>query len=99
MPYLNCAGIVRAGSGVHCNDAAAKFIATVKADCATISSHLERKDGMIACPARNKWVTAMARYIVALVLLAIIAGPAFAQQKPPENPLAVDAQQKKKEAL
>ena len=54
---------------------------------------------MIACPARNKWVTAMARYIVALVLLAIIAGPAFAQQKPPENPLAVDAQQKKKEAL
>ena len=54
---------------------------------------------MIACPARNKWVTAMARYIVALVLLAIIAGPAFAQQKPPENPLAVDEQQKKKEAL
>jgi hypothetical protein len=42
----------------------------------------------------------MARYIVALVLLAVIAGPAFAQEKKsPENPLAVDAQQKKKEAL
>ena len=40
----------------------------------------------------------MARYIVALVLLAVIAGPAFAQKKPPENPLAVDEQQKKKEA-
>ena len=36
---------------------------------------------MIACPARNKWVTAMARYIVAIVLLAIIAGPALAQQR------------------
>src|SRR5664280_796825 len=53
---------------------------------------------MIACPARNKWVTAMARYIVAIVLLAIIAGPVFAQEKPPDNPLAVDEQQKKKEA-
>ena len=53
---------------------------------------------MIACPARNKWVTAMARYIVAIVLLAVIAGPAFAEKKPPENPLAVEAQQKKKEA-
>ena len=54
---------------------------------------------MIACLARNTWVTAMARYIVALVLLAVIAGPAFAQQKkPPENPLAVEEQQKKKEA-
>ena len=53
---------------------------------------------MIACPAKNKWVTAMARYIVAIVLLAVIAGPAFAEKKPPENPLAVEAQQKKKEA-
>jgi flagellar biosynthesis/type III secretory pathway M-ring protein FliF/YscJ len=53
---------------------------------------------MIACPARNKWVTAMARYIVALVLLAVIAGPAFAQKKPTESPLAVEEQQKKKEA-
>ena len=53
---------------------------------------------MITCPARNKWVTAMARYIVAIVLLAVIAGPAFAEKKPPENPLAVEAQQKKKEA-
>ena len=53
---------------------------------------------MRACPARNKWVTAMARYIVAIVLLAIIAGPVFAQEKPPDNPLAVDEQQKKKEA-
>jgi hypothetical protein len=40
----------------------------------------------------------MARYIVAIVLLAVIAGPAFAEKKPPENPLAVEAQQKKKEA-
>ena len=53
---------------------------------------------MIACPARNKWVTAMARFIVALVLLAVIAGPAFAQKKLHENPLAVEEQQKKKEA-
>jgi hypothetical protein len=40
----------------------------------------------------------MARFIVAIVLLAVIAGPAFAQKKPPENPLAVEEQQKKKEA-
>ena len=40
----------------------------------------------------------MARYIVAIVLLAALAGPAFAEKKPPENPLAVEAQQKKKEA-
>ena len=54
---------------------------------------------MIACPARNTWVTAMARYIVALVLLAIIAGPVLAEEKPSDNPLAVDEQQKKKDAL
>ena len=54
---------------------------------------------MIACPARNTWVTAMARYIVAIVLLAIIAGPVLAQEKPSDNPLAVDEQQKKKDAL
>jgi len=40
----------------------------------------------------------MARYIVAIVLLAVIAGPAFAQKKPPENPLVEEEQQKKKEA-
>jgi hypothetical protein len=40
----------------------------------------------------------MARYIVAIVLLAIIAGPVLAQEKPSDNPLAVDEQQKKKEA-
>jgi hypothetical protein len=41
----------------------------------------------------------MARYIVAIVLLAVIAGPAFAQQKkPPDNPLALEEQQRKKEA-
>jgi len=40
----------------------------------------------------------MARYIVAFVLLAIIAGPVLAQEKPSDNPLAVDEQQKKKEA-
>ena len=40
----------------------------------------------------------MARYIVAIVLLAIMAGPVLAQEKPSDNPLAVDEQQKKKEA-
>ena len=40
----------------------------------------------------------MARYIVAIVLLAIIAGPVLAEEKPSDNPLAVDEQQKKKEA-
>ena len=41
----------------------------------------------------------MARYIVAIVLLAIIAGPVLAEEKPSDNPLAVDEQQKKKDAL
>lgn len=41
----------------------------------------------------------MARYIVALVLLAVIAGPAFAQQKKPsDNPLVEIEQQRKKDA-
>ena len=40
----------------------------------------------------------MARYIVALVLLAIMAGPVLAEEKPSDNPLAVDEAQKKKEA-
>jgi hypothetical protein len=40
----------------------------------------------------------MARYIVAIVLLAVSAGPVYAQKKPPDNPLAVEEQQKKKEA-
>jgi len=44
------------------------------------------------------WVTAMARLIVAIVLLAIIAGPVFAQQKPAENPLAAEDRERKKEA-
>lgn len=53
---------------------------------------------MIACPARNTWVTAMARYIVAIVLLAVIAVPVLAQEKPSDEPLVVIEQQKKKEA-
>ena len=41
----------------------------------------------------------MARYIVAIVLLAIIAGPALAQQKTgPDNPLVEEYARKKKEA-
>jgi hypothetical protein len=46
------------------------------------------------------WVTAMARYIVAIVMLAVIAGPALAQQKsaPPPNPLADEDKQKIKDA-
>lgn len=55
---------------------------------------------MITSPARNKWVTAMARYIVALVLLAIFAGPVFAQQKKEkeDTPLVAEEKLKKKEA-
>ncbi len=53
---------------------------------------------MITSPARNTWVAAMARFIVAIVFLAILTGPVFAQAKPPENPLAVEEQQRKKEA-
>jgi flagellar biosynthesis/type III secretory pathway M-ring protein FliF/YscJ len=53
---------------------------------------------MITSPARNKWVTAMARYIVALVLLAIFAGPAFAQQKKEDTPMQADEKRKKAEA-
>jgi flagellar biosynthesis/type III secretory pathway M-ring protein FliF/YscJ len=54
---------------------------------------------MIAYPAANKWVAAMARFIVAIVLLAVIAGPVFAQRaKPGDNPLAAVDQQKKKDA-
>lgn len=54
---------------------------------------------MIASPAKNQWVAAMARYIVAIVLLAIIAGPALAQQKKgPDNPLVEEYARKKKEA-
>ena len=46
------------------------------------------------------WVTAMARYIVAIVMLAVIAGPALAQQRraPPANPLGVEDKQKIKDA-
>ena len=43
----------------------------------------------------------MARYIVALVLLAVIAGPAFAEEKPDPkdpNPLHVLELQRRKEA-
>ena len=53
---------------------------------------------MITSPARNKWVTAMARYIVALVLLAIFAGPVFAQQKKEDTPMQAEEKLKKKEA-
>jgi hypothetical protein len=54
---------------------------------------------MIASPARNKWVTAMARYIVAIVLLAIFAGPVFAQaKKTDDTPLQAEEKLKKKEA-
>ena len=55
---------------------------------------------MIASPPRIMWVTAMARYIVAIVMLAVIAGPALAQQKraPPPNPLAEEDKQKIKDA-
>jgi hypothetical protein len=54
---------------------------------------------MIACPAKNKWVAAMARYIVAILLLAIIAGPALAQHKKgPDNPLIEEYARKQKEA-
>jgi hypothetical protein len=46
------------------------------------------------------WVTAMARYIVAIVMLAVVAGPTLAQQgkAPPANPLAVEDKQKIKDA-
>jgi flagellar biosynthesis/type III secretory pathway M-ring protein FliF/YscJ len=53
---------------------------------------------MIAFPAGKTWATAMARYIVAFVLLTVIAGPVFAQQRPEENPYAADERQKKKDA-
>lgn len=54
---------------------------------------------MVAFPAKNKWVAAMARYIVAIVLLAFIAGPALAQQKKgPDNPMIEEYARKKKEA-
>ena len=53
---------------------------------------------MITSPTRNKWVTAMARYIVALVLLAIFAGPVFAQQKKEDTPMQAEEKLKKKEA-
>jgi hypothetical protein len=46
------------------------------------------------------WVTAMARYIVAIVMLAVVAGPTLAQERkaPPANPLAVEDKQKIKDA-
>ena len=46
------------------------------------------------------WVTAMARYIVAIVMLAVVAGPTLAQQRraPPANPLAVEDKEKIKDA-
>jgi hypothetical protein len=42
--------------------------------------------------------TAVARTIVALVLLAAIAGPVFAEEAPPDDPAVQDRIQKKKEA-
>jgi hypothetical protein len=46
------------------------------------------------------WVTAMARYIVAIVMLAVVAGPTLAQERKaaPANPLAVEDKQKIKDA-
>jgi hypothetical protein len=40
----------------------------------------------------------MARFIIAIALLTVIAVPAFAQKKQPDNALAIEAQEKKKEA-
>ena len=42
--------------------------------------------------------TAVARYIVALVLLAAVAGPVFAEDKIPDDPAVLDRLQKKKDA-
>ena len=54
---------------------------------------------MIASSAKNQWVAAMARYIVAIVLLAIIAGPTLAQQrKGSDNPMVEEYARKKKDA-
>jgi hypothetical protein len=39
----------------------------------------------------------MGRYIVAAALLAAIAGPAFAQQSMPDDPIVLDAIQKQKD--
>ena len=40
----------------------------------------------------------MARYLVAIALLAVIAGTATRTKKPKQSPLAAEAEQKKKEA-
>jgi hypothetical protein len=55
---------------------------------------------MVAFPAKIMWATAMVRFIVAIVMLAVIAGPALAQQRraPPPNPLAEEDKQKIKDA-
>ena len=55
---------------------------------------------MIASPPRIMWVTAMASFIFAIVLLAVIAGPALAQQKraPRQTRLPNEDKQKKKDA-
>lgn len=57
---------------------------------------------MIACPAENRRGNSMARIIVAIALMAVLAGmagPVFAQKKQSESPLAVEAREKKKEAV
>ncbi len=41
----------------------------------------------------------MAKYILAIVILAVAVGPFIARAKAGENPLAVEAEQKKKEAV
>ena len=40
----------------------------------------------------------MARYLVAIALLAVIAGTAYAQEKPKQSALAAEAEERKKEA-
>jgi hypothetical protein len=42
--------------------------------------------------------TAVTRYFVALILLAAVAGPVFAQQSPEEDPVVMEQKRKKKEA-
>ena len=41
----------------------------------------------------------MARYILAIVILAVVVGPVISRAKAGENPLAAEAEQKKKEAV
>ena len=53
---------------------------------------------MLASPAGNRWAAAMARYIVAILLLVNLVGPAFAQSKQPDSLLELEDQEKKRDA-